>query len=179
MHYKHYIILHFLTWLYIPVQTVLTFLAVPAVERTLHHIDHGTTCFLFRATMLLCVLFEGTLGAEGLTFKSLERRLNNNFKPYKGEDGQIFRGQHSCMMSMSSFVRQTFAHIHKPKGRRKLCQRPNFCGGLKVLASLQVILGQFLHEEAGGWFPSLLLPACRRWAIQLHRHGVYIQLRLQ
>ena len=35
---------------------------------------------------------------------------------------------------------------------------PNFYGGLKVLASLQVILGQFLHEEAGGWFPSLGLP---------------------
>ena len=35
---------------------------------------------------------------------------------------------------------------------------PNFYGGLKVLASLQVILGQFLHEEAGGWFPSLRLP---------------------
>jgi len=32
---------------------------------------------------------------------------------------------------------------------------PNFYGGLKVLASLQVILGQFLHEEAGQWFPSL------------------------
>ena len=35
---------------------------------------------------------------------------------------------------------------------------PNFYGGLKVLASMQVILGQFLHEEAGGWFPSLGLP---------------------
>jgi hypothetical protein len=35
---------------------------------------------------------------------------------------------------------------------------PNFYGGLKVLASLQVILGQFLHEEAGPWFPSLGLP---------------------
>ena len=35
---------------------------------------------------------------------------------------------------------------------------PNFYGGLKVLASMQVILGQFLHEEAGGWFPSLCLP---------------------
>ena len=68
--------------------------------------------------MLLCVQFEGTIGAEGLTFKLLERRLNNrdNFEPYKGEDGQIFRGQHSCMMSMSRFVRQTFAHIHKHKG---------------------------------------------------------------
>ena len=63
------------------------------------------------------------------------------------------------MMSMSRFVRQTFAHIHKPKGRRKLCKCPNFCEGLKVLASLQVILGQFLHKEAGGWFPSLRLPA--------------------
>ena len=39
------------------------------------------------------------------------------------------------------------------------CGAPNFYGGLKVLASLQVILGQFLHEEAGGWFPSLRLPA--------------------
>ena len=28
-----------------------------------------------------------------------------------------------------------------------------------MLASLQVIMGQFLHEEAGGWFPSLRLPA--------------------
>ena len=35
---------------------------------------------------------------------------------------------------------------------------PNFHGGLKVLTSLQVILGQFLHEEAGAWFPSLNLP---------------------
>ena len=33
------------------------------------------------------------------------------------------------------------------------CGAPNFYGGLKVLASLQVILGQFLHEEARGWFP--------------------------
>ena len=66
--------------------------------------------------MLLCVRFEGTIGAEGLTFKLLERRLNNNFEPYKGEDGQIFKGEHSCMMSMSRFVRQTFAHIHKHKG---------------------------------------------------------------
>ena len=63
------------------------------------------------------------------------------------------------MMSMSRFVRQTFAHIHKPKGRRKLCKCPNFCEGLKVLASLQVILGQFLHEEAREWFPSLRLAA--------------------
>ena len=67
------------------------------------------------------------------------------------------------MMSMSFFVRQTFAleiaHIHKPKGGRKLRKCPNFCGGLKVLASLQVNLGQILHEEAGGWFPSLRLPA--------------------
>ena len=39
------------------------------------------------------------------------------------------------------------------------CGAPNFHGGLKVLASLQVIMGQFLHEEAGGWFPSLRLPA--------------------
>ena len=31
--------------------------------------------------MLLCVQFEGTIGAEGLTFKLLERRLNNNFEP--------------------------------------------------------------------------------------------------
>ena len=66
--------------------------------------------------MILCVQFEGTIGTEGLTFKLLERRLNNNFEPYKGEDDQIFRGQHSCMMSMSRFVRQTFAHIHKHKG---------------------------------------------------------------
>ncbi len=35
---------------------------------------------------------------------------------------------------------------------------PNFYGGLNVLTSLQVILGQFLHEEAGAWFPSLRLP---------------------
>ena len=28
-----------------------------------------------------------------------------------------------------------------------------------MLASLQVILGQFLHEEARGWFPSLSQPA--------------------
>ena len=28
-----------------------------------------------------------------------------------------------------------------------------------MLASLQVNLGQFLHEEAGGWFPSLRLQA--------------------
>ena len=66
--------------------------------------------------MLLCVQFDGTIGAEGLTFKLLERRLNNNFEPYKGKDGQIFRGQHLCMISMSRFVRQTFAHIHKHKG---------------------------------------------------------------
>ena len=67
--------------MYIPVQTVLTFLAVPALERhpASHGVmDHGTTCFLFRATMLLCVQFEGTIGAEGLTFKFLERRLNNS-----------------------------------------------------------------------------------------------------
>jgi hypothetical protein len=38
------------------------------------------------------------------------------------------------------------------------CGVPKFYGGLKVLASLQVILGQFLLEEAGGWFPSLCLP---------------------
>ena len=128
---------------------------------TLHHTDHGTACFLFRATMLLYVKFDGTIGAEGLTFNLLERRLNNNFEPYKGEDGQIFRGQHSCMMSMSCFVRQTFAHIHKSKGRRKLCKCPKFCEGLKVfkLASLQVIQGQFLHEEARGWFPSRGPPA--------------------
>ena len=31
--------------------------------------------------MLLSVQFEGTIGAEGLTFKLLERRLNNNFEP--------------------------------------------------------------------------------------------------
>ena len=43
-------------------------------------------------------------------------RLNNNFEPYKGEDGQIFKGEHACMMSMSSFVRQTYRHIHKHKG---------------------------------------------------------------
>ena len=66
--------------------------------------------------MLLCVQFKGTIGAEGLTFKLLERRLNNNFEPYKGKDSNIFRGQHLCMMSMSRFVRQTFAHIHKHKG---------------------------------------------------------------
>ena len=35
------------------------------------------------------------------------------------------------------------------------CGAPNFYGGLKVLASLQVNLGQFLHE--GGFPPS----ACR------------------
>jgi hypothetical protein len=36
---------------------------------------------------------------------------------------------------------------------------PNYYGCLNVLTSLQVILGQFLHEEAGEWFPSLsLLP---------------------
>ena len=96
------------------------------MSNTLHHINPGTACFLFRATMLLCVQFDGTIGAEGLTFKSLERRLNNNFEPYKSKDCQIFRGQHSCMMSMSCFVRQTFAHIHKSKGRRKLCKCPNF-----------------------------------------------------
>ena len=28
--------------------------------------------------MFLCVQFEGTIGAEGLTFKFLERRLKNN-----------------------------------------------------------------------------------------------------
>ena len=171
-----YILLHDCTYLF---RLFWLFWLSKLLSDTLHHIDHGTTCFLFRATMLLCVQFEGTIGAEGLTFKLLERRLNNNFERYKGEDGQSFRGQHSCMMSMSCFLRQTFAHIHKPKGRRKLCKCQIFCGGLKVLASLQVILGQFLHEEAGGWFPSLLLPACRRWAIQLHRHGVYIQLTLQ
>lgn len=54
--------------------------------------------------------------ADGLTFKLIERRLNNNFEKYKGEDGQIFKGEHACMMSMSTFVRQTFAHIHKHKG---------------------------------------------------------------
>ena len=31
--------------------------------------------------MHLCVQFEGTIGAEGLTFKLLERWLNNNFEP--------------------------------------------------------------------------------------------------
>ena len=31
--------------------------------------------------MLLCIQFEGTIGAKGLTFKLLERRLNNNFEP--------------------------------------------------------------------------------------------------
>ena len=30
--------------------------------------------------MLLCVQFERTIGAEGLTFKLFERRLNNNFQ---------------------------------------------------------------------------------------------------
>ena len=35
---------------------------------------------------------------------------------------------------------------------------PNFYGGLKVLTSMHVILGQFLHEEAGPWFPTLGLP---------------------
>ena len=84
---------------------------------TLHHVDHGTTCFLFRASLLFCERFAVDIGAEGLTFRLLERRLNNNFEPYKGEDGQIFKGEHACMMSMSSFVRQTFEHIHKHKGK--------------------------------------------------------------
>ena len=53
-----------------------------------------------------------------------------------------------------------------------------------MLASLQVILGQFLHEEAGGWFPSLHLPApdellTMQEVSDPHRHGVYIQLTLQ
>ena len=151
----YYILFHDCTYLF---RLFWLFLLSQLLSDTLHHIDHGTACFLFRASMLLCVQFDGTIGA-GLTLKLLERRLNNNFESYKGEDSQIFRGQHSCMMSMSCFVRQTFAHIHKSKGRRKLCKCPKFCGGRKVLASLQVILGQFLHEEAWGWFPSLSLQA--------------------
>jgi len=64
----------------------MTFLTVglsQLLSDALHHIDHGTTCFLFRAVILLCVHFEGTMGAEGLTLKLLERRLNTNFEPYK------------------------------------------------------------------------------------------------
>jgi hypothetical protein len=34
---------------------------------------------LFRAAILLYVRFEGTIGAEGLRFKLLERRLNDIF----------------------------------------------------------------------------------------------------
>jgi len=71
---------------------------------------------LFRAALLLCEYFEKQIRDEGLTFRLLERRLDNNFEPYKGEDGQIFKGEHACMMSMSSFVRQTYRHIHKHKG---------------------------------------------------------------
>ena len=156
----YYILFHDCTYLF---RLFWLFLLSQLLSDTLHHIDHGTACFLFRASMLLCVQFDGTIGA-GLTLKLLERRLNNNFESYKGEDSQIFRGQHSCMMSMSCFVRQTFAHIHKPKGRRKLCKCPNFCRGRKALASLQVILGQFLHEEARGWFPSRGPPAGTWWA---------------
>ena len=119
MHYKYYImalnyiLLHDCTYLF---RLFRLFWLSQLLSYTLHHMDHGTTCFLFRVTMLLCFQFKGTIGAEGLTFKLLERRLNNNFEPYKGEDGQTFRGQLSCMMSMSRFVRQTFAHIHKHKG---------------------------------------------------------------
>ena len=34
-----------------------------------------------------------------MTLKLLERRLNNNFEPYKGEDGQIFRGKIRALLS--------------------------------------------------------------------------------
>ena len=99
--------------------------------------------------MLLCVQFEGTIGAEGLTFKLLERRLNNNFEPYKGEDCQIFRGlvhdvhvplcqADICTHSQAQGKEETLS-ASKFLLRSKL---------LKVLASLQVNLGQFLHEEA-------------------------------
>ena len=87
----YYILLHDCTYLF---RLFRLFWLSKLLSNTLHHIDHGTACFLFRATMLLCVQFDGTIGAEGLTFKSLERRLNNNFEPYKGKDSQIFRGQH-------------------------------------------------------------------------------------
>ena len=78
---------------------------------TLHHIDHGTTCFLFRATMILCVQFEGTIGTEGLTFKLLDRRLNNNFDPYKGEDSQNLQVKGA-----------TFVHdVHVPPCQAGIC----------------------------------------------------------
>ena len=44
-----------------------------------------------------------------MTFELLERRLINNFEPYKGEDSYIVRGQHSCMMSMSALSGR---HLH-------------------------------------------------------------------
>jgi hypothetical protein len=76
----------------------------------------GPGAILFRAAILLCVCFEETIRAEGMTLKLLERRLNNNSEPYKGEDCQLFKGGDSSLMSMSRFVRQTFEHIHKHKG---------------------------------------------------------------
>jgi hypothetical protein len=91
----HYMLLQAITLFY---KSVLTFLTVglsQVLSDTLHHIDHRTTCFLFRVAILLCFRFEETIRAEGMTLKLLERRLNNNFEPYKGEDGQIFRGEHS------------------------------------------------------------------------------------
>jgi len=62
---------------------------------------------------------------------------------------------HTMFGGSSSDCTQGWAALTRPS---IASGAPNFYGGLKVLASLQVILGQFLHEEAGGWFPSLRLP---------------------
>jgi len=77
----HYMLLQAITLFYTSVLTFLTVRLSQVLSDTLHHIDHGTTCFLFRAAILLCVCFEETIRAEGMTLKLLERRLNNNFEP--------------------------------------------------------------------------------------------------
>jgi hypothetical protein len=69
-----------------------------------------------------------------MTLKLLERRLNNNFEPYKGEDGQIFRGEHSCMMSMSRFVR----HIKAHKGMGEISLFGGVAIGHKTLKGVQL-----------------------------------------
>ena len=48
-------LLQAITFFYTSVLTFLTVGLSQVLSDTLHHIDHGTTCFLFRAAILLCV----------------------------------------------------------------------------------------------------------------------------
>ena len=152
----NYILLHDCTYLF---RLFWLFWLSQLLSDTLHHIDHGTTCFLFRATMLLCVQFEGTIGAEGLTFKLLERRLNNNFEPYMGKEEVVIRWIRGTALVCPA-VRPMMLYIGASL----------FQGSSRMLRHS---LFWYQHQTISCFDVVLVMKGCLLWWIMILRHKIW------